>query len=205
MTTPPRRHQANKVAPPAVMVAVVAVTAAYGKSASLAAAYGMSVTMTMAIDSLLTSFVTVRWCWHHGLYWPVAPMMALMGGILALDVLLIVACSLKFVEGAWFPLAVGVVLFVLMSTWSRGGDLLLASIQADPLFLRNPAPRAWYGHYMAASFAFPTAIRHVTAVISCSRPSRHCDLPFLGLPQTLNPTAIRPVAPPAKENTHCPQ
>ena len=113
------------------MVAVVAVTAAFGKSASLAAAYGMSVTMTMAIDGLLTSFVTVRWCWHHNLYWPMAPMMTLMSGILTLDVLLIAACSLKFVEGAWFPLVVGLVLFVLMTTWSRGGDLLLASIQDE--------------------------------------------------------------------------
>ena len=115
----------------AVMVAVVTVTAAFGTSASLAAAYGMSVTMTMAIDGLLTAFVSVRWFWHRGLYWPMAPMLTLMGSILTLDVLLIAACSLKFVQGAWFPLAVGLVLFVLMTTWSRGGDLLLASIQAN--------------------------------------------------------------------------
>ena len=113
------------------MVAVVAVTAAFGKSASLAAAYGMSVTMTMAIDGLLTSFVTVRWCWHHNLYWPMAPMMTLMSGLLTVDFLLIAACSLKFVDGAWLPLAVGLVLFVLMSTWSRGGDLLLKTIQDE--------------------------------------------------------------------------
>ena len=48
-------------APPAVLAAVVLVTAIFGKSASLASAYGMSVTMTMAIDGLLTTFVNVRW------------------------------------------------------------------------------------------------------------------------------------------------
>ena len=48
--------------PVAVLVAVVLVTAIFGKSASLASAYGMSVTMTMAIDGLLTAFVNIRWC-----------------------------------------------------------------------------------------------------------------------------------------------
>ena len=58
------------------------------------------------------------------------PMLTLMGGFLTLDLLLISACCLKFLEGAWFPIAVGVVLFTFMATWSRGSDLLLASIQA---------------------------------------------------------------------------
>ena len=115
----------------AVMGAVVAVTAAFGTSASLASAYGMSVTLTMMIDGLLTAFVNLRWCYHKDRYWPVAPMLLLMGSLLTLDVLLIAACALKFVDGAWFPLVVGLVLFVFMSTWSRGADLLLASIQTE--------------------------------------------------------------------------
>ena len=46
---------------PAVLAAVVTVTAAFGKSARLASAYGMAVTMTMCIDGLLTTFVALRW------------------------------------------------------------------------------------------------------------------------------------------------
>ena len=60
-----------------------------------------------------------------------APMLTLMGGMLTLDMLLIVSCCLKFLDGAWFPIIVGFVLFGFMSTWKRGSDLLLAHIQKE--------------------------------------------------------------------------
>ena len=59
-----------------------------------------------------------------------------MGSIATLDALLVAACSRKFLEGAWFPLVVGVVVFLFMATWSRGSDLLLASIKAETPALR---------------------------------------------------------------------
>jgi KUP system potassium uptake protein len=65
-----------------------------------------------------------------------APTLTLMGGLLTVDLLLIAACSLKFLDGAWFPLAVGVVVFVFMATWSRGSDLLLAHIKAETPAMR---------------------------------------------------------------------
>ena len=133
---PPRRGPAaaaptKPAAPRAVMAAVVIVTASFARSAALASAYGMSVTMTMAIDCLLTSFVATRWCWHHGTAAPVPPIVCLMGSLLVVDGLLITSCCLKFLDGAWFPLAVGVVCFTLTSTWARGSDLLLAAIRSD--------------------------------------------------------------------------
>ena len=133
---PPRRGPAaaaptKPAAPRAVMAAVVIVTASFARSAALASAYGMSVTMTMAIDCLLTSFVATRWCWHHGTAAPVPPIVCLMGSLLVVDGLLITSCCLKFLDGAWFPLAVGVVCFTLTSTWARGSDLLHAAIRCD--------------------------------------------------------------------------
>jgi KUP system potassium uptake protein len=48
---------------------------------------------------------------------------------LALDALLVSGCAIKFVDGGWFPLLLGGVIFVAMSTWWRGRSLLLESIR----------------------------------------------------------------------------
>ena len=34
-------------------------------------------------------------------------------------------CAVKFFDGGWFPLVLGLLLFGVMSTWSRGRELLL--------------------------------------------------------------------------------
>jgi len=48
----------------------------------------------------------------------------------------VVSCSLKFMEGGWFPLVTGALLFLLMATWRRGRELLLDNIrQGDPELL----------------------------------------------------------------------
>ncbi|MET0506787.1 MAG: KUP/HAK/KT family potassium transporter, partial [Burkholderiaceae bacterium] len=58
---------------------------------------------------------------------------AATGLFLFVDMVLVVACSLKFFEGGWFPLALGLALFTVMASWRRGRELLMASIsQGDP-------------------------------------------------------------------------
>ena len=81
-------------------------------------------------------------------------MLLLMGGLLALDVLLIAACAHKFLDGAWFPLAVGALVLFFMATWSRGSELLFASIRAE-----TPAVRPFVA--TLAGEAMPRAARHV--------------------------------------------
>ncbi len=97
------------------------------------------------------------------LYWPMSPTVVL----LTVDLLLIAACSLKFVDGAWFPLAVGVVAFVLMATGSRGSGLLLASIKAE-----TPATRPFIAWLAAEEVprAGRTAVYAVVDVDTAPRP-----------------------------------
>lgn len=114
-----------------LLVAVLLAVLGFGSSSALAAAYGIAVTMTMLITTVLTFFV-IRYGWHYSL--PVA--LGATGFFLALDAVLVMACSLKFWEGGWFPLALGLGLFVLMATWRRGRELLIESIsQNDPELL----------------------------------------------------------------------
>jgi len=98
----------------------------FGSSSALASAYGIAVTVTMLITTALTFFV-VRYGWGYPL--PVA--LAATGVFLALDAVLVVSCSLKFMEGGWFPLVTGALIFTLMATWRRGRELLIDSIRRD--------------------------------------------------------------------------
>jgi KUP system potassium uptake protein len=114
----------------ALLAGVLAAVLLFGSSAALAGAYGIAVTMTMMITTVLTYFVI-----RDG--WRMARRIAVPATVffLALDTLLVTGCAIKFFDGGWFPLAMGLTLFVVMSTWARGRQLLMASIRRDGLDL----------------------------------------------------------------------
>ena len=109
-----------------LLVAVVIAVIGFGSVSAITAAYGIAVTVTMLIDTTLTYFV-VRYGWGF----PAWIAMAATGFFLLLDALLVAACSLKFVQGGWFPLILGLAMFAVMSTWKRGRELLIESISRD--------------------------------------------------------------------------
>ncbi len=98
-----------------MMVACLALVLAFRESSALAAAYGIAVTGTMTITSLLFAVVMFRrWNWP---LWRVIPVTALF---LAFDLPFFAANAVKFFDGGWFPIAIGVCLFALMTTWKTG-------------------------------------------------------------------------------------
>ena len=125
-------HEMGQIYLPAInralFVGVVALVLGFGSSTSLAAAYGIAVTGTMAITTVL-AFDVARRMWH----WNLAACVALFGAFLLVDVGFFSANIVKIVEGGWFPLAFGVSVFVLMSTWKLGRDLLYARIEAESI------------------------------------------------------------------------
>jgi KUP system potassium uptake protein len=104
-----------------LMGVVLALVLAFQNSAKLAFAYGMAVTGTIAITTILF-FVIVRRRWQRPLW------LAVLGAALFLSVeLAFLGANLtKFIHGAWVPLLIGVLLFTVMTTWSRGRDLVRA-------------------------------------------------------------------------------
>ena len=115
----------------ALLAGVVLAVVGFGSSSALAGAYGLAVTLTMMITTVLTFFV-VRQGWR--LPAPLAWGSTLF--FLSLDTLLVAGCAVKFLDGGWFPLALGALLFVAMSTWARGRALLMHSIRAGGLELQ---------------------------------------------------------------------
>ncbi len=114
-----------------LLIAVLLATIGFGSSSALASAYGIAVTTTMLITTVLTFFV-VRHAWRYPLWLAILATSL----FLALDIVLVLSCSLKFFEGGWFPLALGLTIFTVMSTWKRGRELLIDSIgNEDPELL----------------------------------------------------------------------
>lgn len=109
-----------------VMVAVLLAMLGFGSSSALASAYGIAVTVTMFITTLLTFFVV-----RHGWGYPLPLALAATGVFLVVDAVLVASCALKFWQGGWFPLVLGVAIFAVMATWKRGRELLLEHIQRD--------------------------------------------------------------------------
>ena len=102
-----------------LLAGVVALVLGFQTSENLAAAYGIAVTATMTIDSVLVFFIA-RGLW--GWRWPVA--FAVSGGFFLVDMALLSANLPKILHGGWFPIAMAALIFILLSTWKRGREIL---------------------------------------------------------------------------------
>jgi KUP system potassium uptake protein len=106
-----------------LLVAVIALVVGFESSSAMAAAYGIAVTGTMLITNLLV-FVVVRDQWGWKLWQAVACILP----FIIIDTAFFSANSTKIIAGGWFPLAFGLVVFVVMTTWKRGRALLTERI-----------------------------------------------------------------------------
>ena len=113
-----------------LMVAVIATVIGFGSSTALATAYGVSVTGTMLITSMLLIVVLrARGTLPSVVFWPLSCLFVLV------DLAFLFANLVKFREGAWFPIAIGLVMFTLLRTWGRGRKLLQMEILSGGLGL----------------------------------------------------------------------
>jgi KUP system potassium uptake protein len=103
----------------ALMAGTLGLVIGFGTSSNLAAAYGVAVTTTMVITSLLMNVVVRRlWGWS----WPVSILFSTP--FLIVNLSFFSAAIVKIPHGGWFPLLVGLFLFVIMSTWRRGRQII---------------------------------------------------------------------------------
>ena len=111
-----------------LMIACVVLVVTFQSASSLAAAYGVAVTATMLITTALL-FVVMRERWGWSL--PVA------GGLTALftvvDLAFFGANALKIPAGGWFPIAVGIAVFAMLTTWKAGRRILDARLEGTSL------------------------------------------------------------------------
>ncbi|EOW6513948.1 low affinity potassium transporter Kup [Cronobacter malonaticus] len=92
--------------------AVVIVIVSFEHSSNLAAAYGIAVTGTMVLTSILFA-TAARKNWH----WSRILVGLMATAFLCVDVPLFSANLEKLFSGGWLPLSLGLVMFIIMTTW----------------------------------------------------------------------------------------
>lgn len=149
----------------ALMVGVVLLVLGFESSAALASAYGVAVTGTMLMTTLLMGVVIwLLWKWP---LWVAIPFFLMM---LLVDTLFFAANLPKVIQGGAFPVIAGIGLFILMTTWKRGRQLLVDRLDEGslplPLFIssiRSQPPHRVQGTAVfltARTDAVPHALLH---------------------------------------------
>src|SRR3984957_5428334 len=116
----------------ALCVAVLALVFTFRTSTALAYAYGVAVTGTITITTLLFFYI-VRSQWRKPL-WMTLPVAVVL---LTIDLLFFAANLTKLPHGAWLPLAIGIVVFTILTTWQKGRDLVSRARTKDEGSLRE--------------------------------------------------------------------
>ncbi len=116
----------------ALMIGCVVMVLAFRSVAAMSAAYGIAVTGTMVITTILfTELARIKWNWKPVQY------LGFAAFFLAIDLAFFVANVLKIEHGGWVPLAIGGVIFVLMTTWHRGRRITRALLHKATLPLED--------------------------------------------------------------------
>jgi len=102
-----------------LLIGVIGLVLGFRSSGNLAAAYGIAVTATMTVDTILVFFIA-RGLWK----WSLPRTILVTAGFFIVDVSLFGANLPKIVHGGWFPVAMAIVLFIMLSTWKRGREVM---------------------------------------------------------------------------------
>ena len=120
---------------------VLLLVLAFKTSDSLASAYGIAVTGTFLCTAFLAAIV-----FRRQFHWSRPRAIGVFGAFFLIDTIFFSANTIKVVEGGWVPLTLGFGLMLLMTSWKRGRDLLLArwaqdSLPLAPFLARLPQSR----------------------------------------------------------------
>lgn len=111
-----------------LLLLVLVAMLGFRSSGALAAAFGIAVSGTMLTTTILFVVVMRRvWGWR----WPVVVPLGL--AMLAVDLAFFGANLMKLRSGGWFPLLLGALALVVMTTWRRGRELLTQRNRRDSL------------------------------------------------------------------------
>lgn len=111
-----------------LMACVIALVIGFQSSSNLAAAYGIAVTGAMAIDTILIGVVMLTlWKWKS---WQAWTLLIIFGFV---DFAYLGSNLFKVPDGGWVPLIIGLFIFTLLTTWSRGRKLMMAKMRESAM------------------------------------------------------------------------
>ena len=142
-------------------VCIVVAVILFGSSSNLASAYGVAVTIDMLITTTMTFFVV-----HYGWKYPWSLSLAATGFFFLVDAVFFGANIVKVLEGGWFPLVIGAVMFTLMVTWKQGRALMGERLRDQAIDLTS---------FLEAVFVNPPRRVEGTAVFLVGGARRHAE------------------------------
>ncbi len=115
-----------------MLIATLALVVGFKSSSNLASAYGIAVTTTMVITTSLL-FVAMRklWGWNLGIS------IIITMFFLTIDLSFWGANILKVFQGGWVPLVMGVVIYIIMTTWRNGRRALQDKIKEQTMSIEE--------------------------------------------------------------------
>lgn len=121
-----------------LLVMILLLVLGFQQSTSLAAAYGISVVGTMLITTAMLAFlVTKVWRWNRWAAFATITVFAIV------DLTFFASNITKVADGGWFPLLVAGIVFLVLTTWAKGRNLMRQRLsdEAVPLeiFIRSTA------------------------------------------------------------------
>lgn len=111
-----------------LLVMVLLLVFTFGNSTDLAAAYGIAVTGTMFITTCMLGVLMFR-VWKFNRF--VAG--GLFAAFLVIDGAYLASNMLKVTDGGWFPLLIGIIIFTLLTTWSKGRKLMMERLRESAM------------------------------------------------------------------------
>ena len=114
-----------------LFVMVVVLVIGFQRASNLGNAYGIAVSATMVIECVL-AMVVARLIWK----WSAASVALVIGSMLLVDAIFFASNAMKFLAGGWFPLLIGVTVFMLLMTWKRGRALMFRRLSEQGIPLK---------------------------------------------------------------------
>jgi KUP system potassium uptake protein len=108
-----------------MMFFTLAIAIGFGSSDALAGAYGTAVSTTMlATTVLLYLAMAEKWRWNK------AACAAIAGFLMIVDLTFFSANLTKIAEGGWVPLVLGLLIYLIMTTWRDGVAAMTKRLRA---------------------------------------------------------------------------
>lgn len=115
-----------------LFILVIALMLLFKNSAALSAAYGIAVVTTMFVTTILMSLVLkYKWKWSN------IKITGFLILFLTIDLFFMAANFLKIEDGGWVPLAFSGIIFITMTTWKKGRELVFESLSKSNLDIKE--------------------------------------------------------------------
>jgi KUP system potassium uptake protein len=102
-----------------MLLLVILLVLGFRNSSAIASAYGIAVSGTMVLTTALVAVVAVSMQKR-----PNPLFLALLALIGSMELVFFAANATKIADGGWFPLACGLALFIMLTTWKRAETIL---------------------------------------------------------------------------------